>query len=99
MCTNCPGLCLEAAGMAILRGVGSELKCNWRDVTGLFLDVAEGRKNFIKNLKALTSQPGTESEKMHGKNTVAAAAARPWAVSWHGWHSQWAGLSGAIGEG
>ena len=60
LCTSCPGLCLEAAGMVMLHGAGTELKCGWRDVTGLFLDVVEDSKNFIRILKALTSWPGTE---------------------------------------
>ena len=46
LCTSCPGLCLEAAGMVMLHGAGTELKCGWRDVTGLFLDVVEDSKKF-----------------------------------------------------
>lgn len=47
LCTSCPGFCLEAAGMVILRGAGSELKCGQRDEMELFLGVVEDCKNFI----------------------------------------------------
>lgn len=47
LCTSCPGFCLDAAGMVILHGAGSELKCGQRDVMELFLGVVEDCKNFI----------------------------------------------------